>query len=231
MWRTQGGKDVIEMARPSPGPVLARLRRQSAKVIVVVAMFFMVALLVWEATLVPNHPGRSRAIPREMMLGIPGVNPLIPIWYGILGLIVAIVVHEFAHGILTRVGKMAIKALGLVFAIVPMGAFVEPDEDAHATTSKKNRMRVYAVGPATNIIVAFLFVLLFSQAIGDARRRPSAEGPVIIQRGRRFARPNRPDSGYGCQILSIDGVNVTDWIPGRTFTAPADWLSCQRDIY
>jgi membrane-associated protease RseP (regulator of RpoE activity) len=216
MWRTQGGKDVIEwLSRPAR---FWRVYAGISLVIVFVAMFSMFALLVWEVTLVPNIPAESAPSP-VMLLGIPGVNPLIPIWYGILGLIVAIVVHEFAHGILTRVGKMAIKALGLIFAVVPMGAFVEPDEDALRTTSKKNRMRVYAVGPATNIMVAFLFVLIFSQAM-VTQAAPIYEGPVIMNNV-DDSPADLADLGYGCQILSIDGVNVTDLDSWANVTAPA----------
>ena len=40
---------------------------------------------------------------------------LIPIWYGILGLAVAMLFHEFAHGILTRVADTKVKSLGLLY--------------------------------------------------------------------------------------------------------------------
>ena len=33
------------------------------------------------------------------MIGLPGLNPVIPLWYGILALVIAMVVHEFSHGI------------------------------------------------------------------------------------------------------------------------------------
>lgn len=216
MWRTQGGRNLIEwLSRPAR---FWRVYAGISLVLVFVAMFSMFSLLVWEVTLVPQIPAESAPSP-IMLLGIPGINPLIPIWYGILGLIVAIVVHEFAHGILTRVGKMGIKALGLIFAVVPMGAFVEPDEDALRTTEKIKRMRVYAVGPATNIIVAFLFVFLFSSVM-VSQAAPIHEGPVIMSTiGDGPA--DVADLGFGCQVLSIDGVNVTNLESWVNVTAPA----------
>ncbi|MDD1773881.1 MAG: site-2 protease family protein, partial [Methanomassiliicoccales archaeon] len=82
--------------------------------------------------------------------------------YGILGLVVAIVVHEFAHGVLTRVGGIKVQSLGLVFLVFPIGAFVEPDEKELQQTTRNKRAKVYAVGPATNIVVALIVLSIFS---------------------------------------------------------------------
>ncbi|MFA5311828.1 MAG: site-2 protease family protein [Methanomassiliicoccales archaeon] len=222
MWRTQGGKDVIER--------LAKPKRfwngyaAVSKAIVVLAMVFMVALLIWEAFLVSSIPAED-APGVEMMLGIPGVNPLIPIGYGILGLIVAIVVHEFAHGILTRVANIPVKALGLVWLIIPMGAFVEPDEEGITKTERKKRMNIYAVGPATNVIVALICALLFSSVV-VAAAEPVADGPVIL--GVLDDSPaDRFGLEYGCQIISINGTSISsldDWYSIPDFT-PGDNVS------
>jgi membrane-associated protease RseP (regulator of RpoE activity) len=87
-------------------------------------------------------------------------------------------VHEFAHGILTRVGKMTVKSLGLLFMVVPIGAFVEPDEEQLAKVDRGRRSRVFAVGPATNIITAFLVVGLF--AWGFMGSMEQAEQGVVL---------------------------------------------------
>ena len=128
--------------------------------IVMVFMFIMFALLVWQSFIVVRIP--PGVIQPQQMLGIPGVNPVIPLWYGIFGLAVAMLVHEFAHGILARAGKITVKSLGLLYMVVPIGAFVEPDEDQLAQVDRGRRSRVFAVGPATNILVAFLVVGVFA---------------------------------------------------------------------
>ncbi|QLH74045.1 MAG: site-2 protease family protein [Methanomassiliicoccales archaeon] len=203
MWRTQKGKDLIER--------LSRPKRfwngyaALSKAIVVVTMAFMVGLLVWEAFLVSRIPAESAPGP-EMMLGLPGINPLIPIWYGILGLVIAIVVHEYAHGILTRVSDIAVKSLGLVFVVFPMGAFVEPDEEAISKTARKKRMNIYAVGPATNIILAFLFAFLFA-SVAVASVEPVDDGPVVL--GVLNGSPaDMAGIGYGYQVLKLNGVYI-----------------------
>lgn len=209
MWRTQGGKDVIE--RLSKPKRFWNIYASISKGVVVVAMFSMFALLVWEAFLVNQIPADAAPTP-EMMLGIPGINPLIPIWYGILGLIVAIVVHEFAHGILTRVGNISVKALGLVFVIIPMGAFVEPDEEGITTTDRKKRMNIFAVGPATNIILALICAILFSSVIVSSAQ-PVGDGPVVL--GYVDGSPAQlAEIGYGHQMVSFNGTTVhslDDW--------------------
>lgn len=86
---------------------------------------------------------------------IPGVT--IPFLYGILGLVTVLVVHEIGHGIIARSEKITLKSLGLVFfTIIPIGAFVEPDEDELKKTSWTARLRVYAVGSFSNILLAAL---------------------------------------------------------------------------
>lgn len=220
MWKTQGGKNIIE--RLSKPERFWRFYAALSKAIVVVAMFSMFALLLWEAFLVGNIPASAAPSP-EMILGIPGINPLIPIWYGILGLVVAIIVHEFAHGILTRVGKMAIKSLGLVFVVLPMGAFVEPDEEAIVKADRKRRMNIYAVGPATNIILALIMAVLFS-SVTVASAQAVNDGPVVM--GYVNGSPaQHSDIGYGYQVVAWNGIaidsieqwqNVTGYGPNTT---------------
>ncbi len=144
--------------------------------IVLLFMFLMLALLVWQAFIVVRIP--PGLIKPQQMLGIPGVNPVIPLWYGILGLAVAMMVHELAHGILSRVGKVIVKSLGLLFMVVPIGAFVEPDEEELSKIDRKRRSRVFAVGPATNIIVGMVVVMVFAWGFMGSVE-PVEEGVVL----------------------------------------------------
>jgi membrane-associated protease RseP (regulator of RpoE activity) len=146
--------------------------------VVYTAMILMFLLLLYQATLVHRIPANKAPSP-QMMIGLPGLNPLIPIWYGILGLAVAMIVHEFAHGILTRVADTEVKNLGLLYLIVPMGAFVEPDEEAVEKLPRSKRIRLFAVGPATNIFVAFLCVFLFAWGF-IAALEPEQDGMIVL---------------------------------------------------
>jgi len=215
MWSTQRGKNLINwLARPKRFWLFYAM---VAKWVCLVVMFLMMALLLWEATIVPSIPAES-APGLDMMLGIPGINPIIPLWYGIIGLVVAIFIHEFAHGILTRVGNMAIRSMGVLLLIVPMGAFVEPDEEALVKAEKHKRMSVYAVGPATNIIVGLVCALLFSSAMMGSVE-PVRDNPIIVS----VAEDGPADMAglsFGAQILMIDGQNITTYEDYASFAAP-----------
>ncbi|UCE37530.1 MAG: site-2 protease family protein [Thermoplasmata archaeon] len=175
MWRTEKGKKLIEkLARPKR---IWRWYGNVSVAICLVTMILMMVFLIWTTTLVSRIPRESAPSP-QLLLGIPGVNPIIPLWYGILALAVAIIIHEFAHGILSRVGKLKLKSLGIIYFLFPWGAFVEPDEEELRTTTKKKRMRIFAAGPSTNIIFAIICALIFSWGfIGSIS--PVTEGVFI----------------------------------------------------
>jgi len=215
MLRTTGGKRLIDR--------LAKPKRfwlsfaTVAKVICLLVGIFIMALLVWEATIVNQIPA-DRAPSPQMILGIPGINPVIPVVYGIIGLVVGIVVHEFAHGILTRVGNLKVKTLGVVLLIVPLGAFVEPDEEDIVKTDRKRRMNIYAAGPAMNIVVAAICAMLFCVAFMGSVT-PVRENPVVTGVG-----SNSPASvaglNFASQITEINGASIRSLTDFTNLSAP-----------
>ncbi|MFO7619065.1 MAG: site-2 protease family protein [Thermoplasmata archaeon] len=160
MWKTQRGKEFIENIANSKKRLVKAYGRISVG-ITGASMVTMTSLLLLSAYLVATR-ARDIDIEPHMLLGLPGLNPMIPLWYGILGLVVAMVVHEFSHGLLTILAKVKLISLGVMFFIFPMGAFVEPDEEAIKKVEKKKRVRMYSAGPASNIIVAGVFSVIFS---------------------------------------------------------------------
>jgi membrane-associated protease RseP (regulator of RpoE activity) len=119
-----------------------------------------------------NVPGVSPFIPatKEGKVGLvaPGTGIFIPIWYALLGIIITVIFHEFAHGILARVHKINLKSTGIVtLGILPIGAFVEPDEKELDKGGSLEKMRVFSVGSFSNFIIAIISfsLLLFSPLI------------------------------------------------------------------
>ncbi len=160
MWKTGRGRALIDrLARPKR---FWKAYGDLSIIIVAATMIATTFLLLWEATLVTSPAIRANPPSPDLLLGIPGVNRLIPVGYGIFGLAVAIVLHEFCHGILSRAVDVKVRSVGAVFLVVPIGAFVEPDEDELRALPPRQRSRLYAAGPATNILLALLFGFLFS---------------------------------------------------------------------
>ncbi len=126
--------------------------------IMMVVLTFLMISSVGTASQVPEE----RALKANEVLALPGINPLMPFWYSLVGLIVAVVLHEFAHGILARVGRLKVKSMGVLFLIIPIGAFVEPDEEEMEEAPKHVRRKVYSVGPGMNFFVAIVCALIFS---------------------------------------------------------------------
>lgn len=97
-----------------------------------IAMFLVIALsdlALYTSFLNGNvpEPGRYNA-PRNIFL-IPGVNEFIPFTWGVIALVVTLVVHEFSHAILCRVEGIRVKSMGILYALVPIGGFAEPDDE------------------------------------------------------------------------------------------------------
>ncbi len=85
----------------------------------------------------------------------------IPLVEGVVGIFVALLVHEGAHGVVARKFGIAIRRAGIITAgLVVLGAFVEPDEEEFR--NHPGRAEVYGAGPAANIL---LFLILFALMI------------------------------------------------------------------
>ena len=101
----------------------------------------------------------ARDVTRELgpatYLLLPGINPLLPIFYGWLAIVLAIVIHEGAHGIIARNRGLKVKSSGLLFfLIIPIGAFVDVDEEQIAKAKPRDSSRIMAAGVGGNIVAA-----------------------------------------------------------------------------
>ena len=126
--------------------------------------------------------------------------------YVVAGFAIAIAVHELAHGILAVVGKIRLASLGLLVAVIPIGAFVEPEEDDLKAASGRTRMRLYAAGPATNLLFAALCMLVLVGIVGPAAS-PVTDGAIVTD-----VAPDSPAAFYGLnpwgEIVSVEGAPV-----------------------
>ncbi len=127
--------------------------------LVLLFLFLGIALLLYESYLATQ----IRVIaspPLSYYLVLPGINPAIPVVYGSVALIFAVVIHELMHGITARKHGLPVKSVGVLFMIIPVGAFVEPEQEALMAADPIVRRRVFAVGPAINIVIAIICFLL-----------------------------------------------------------------------
>ena len=224
MWRTNKGKELVEK--------LSSYKRfwdfygRACLWICAGAMFTIMILLLWEATLVSKI---DKAPSPELILGIPGINPIIPVGYGILALVVGIAVHEIAHGIMTRNGGMRVLSLGLLFLVFPVGAFVEPDEKQIQATTRSKRSKVFAAGPATNIIVAMILLVMFSSLMMSSLE-PVHEGALatgVVDGSPLEVAGVRPNS----LIVSVGGTAITSMVDLDNRAAPDPGATVTVEYY
>ncbi|MBN1763403.1 MAG: site-2 protease family protein [Methanomicrobia archaeon] len=191
MIRTKRGERLLE--RLSTGTRRERFWRVYANigtVLVLIAMVFMFVLVAYGtyATFMAHPEPTEINEPRNWLL-IPGLNEFIPLsaW---VGFVIALVVHELSHAVLSTVEKIKVKSMGLLVALVPIGAFAEPDseqlfgekekekkkrgepgkEGIEARESKgtvkkvatsRERTRILSAGVTSNFCVAFVAFSLF----------------------------------------------------------------------
>ena len=105
--------------------------------------------------------------PIQSYLLLPGLNPVIPVIYGIIGIVVAVVIHEGMHGVIARRLKLPVRSTGLLFfLIVPIGAFVEIDDKEIQKSKFRDSGRIMAGGPGSNIIVALVALAILLVIVG-----------------------------------------------------------------
>ncbi|MCD6502807.1 MAG: hypothetical protein DRN30_03795 [Thermoplasmata archaeon] len=94
----------------------------------------------------------------RLAVALPGLNPIIPISYGIVALIIAVVVHEISHGIVARSEKLEIEDTGVLFFLIPLGAYVNVKEEQLKEASPRTRIKVFSSGPAINVVFALVLL-------------------------------------------------------------------------
>ena len=137
-----------------------------SRLISVILFFLMMYMLVMALIALPSRLGGG-GIGIKYALAIPGFNPMLPLTYGIIALFVAMVVHEMGHGIQSRANDCEVDSTGLLYGVVPLGAFCEPNEEDLAKASRGAQMDVYSAGISVNTILAIISFALMVLVIGS----------------------------------------------------------------
>lgn len=170
------------------------------------AMVTVVVVLILDAAIALRVPASSAPSPAEA-LGIPGINPIIPLGYGLVALIIGVVLHELLHGVLARSQSIGVKSLGILWCVIPVGAFVEQNDVEMMAATRRRRDRVAAAGVLANFVLAALFFVVLSAAISSSVQ-PNADGVGIA-----YVVPNTPAANAslasGDIITAINGTPVT----------------------
>jgi len=209
-WHTKRGREFLNR--------LARHRRfwrawgnvgVGIAIVVMVGFGIVVFLSAVAIGLSPEQAADSPIRNPQNALVIPGVNDFLPLSVApeiIAGLLIGMVVHEGGHGLLCRVEDIDIESMGIaMFAFIPIGAFVEPDEDDRMRANRGAQTRMFAAGVTNNFAVtAITFALLFGPIAGSIAVAPGvAVGDSFAGSGAAAA-----GIGYGDRITAVNGTGV-----------------------
>jgi len=177
----------------------------------VCASVALMAFMVWAIL----STGSGHGLPSGVIMSGPGqpdlgIVAIVP--YIILGLGTAVLVHESLHGILSVAGNIKVESMGVLLALVPIGAFVEPNESELSRASTMTRLRLFSAGPAANLIVALLLMVILIGFLGPAAK-PISSGAIVTQVG----------SGSPAEVSGISVWSEVTGVGGERISTSADF--------
>ena len=130
--------------------------------VIIVSVFITVMLFISVRYTLMVQPEPTGIYKPQNLLLIPGLNEYVPSTFAVwLAFIITIAVHEFGHAILCRVENIKVRTMGALIAVIPIGFFVEPDEEELEKTTGMPKVRMFGAGITNNLVVGFAcFVLL-----------------------------------------------------------------------
>ncbi|MFH1234149.1 MAG: site-2 protease family protein [Candidatus Diapherotrites archaeon] len=175
----------------------------------------------------PSCPNVAPLLPGIQLPQMPFVIPI----YAWLGIFFAMLVHEAGHGIKALHERVKVKSSGvMLLGFLPLGAFVEPDEEMLKVVGEKARIGVFSAGPSINllsllplfIILLFIFAFILLPA-SDALEKAYVGGVDHVEISDVKATlgfcGNPPSPAYGklekgMRVVSVNGMeikNTIDW--------------------
>ncbi len=134
-------------------------------ILTILSGIILTVFLVFSAITSLVTPRKPIAI--QDMLLIPGLNQYIPstiaVW---IALVLAIIIHEAGHGILSRVENIRVKSTGILTLLIPIGAFVEPDDEDVEKAPLKTKLRIFAAGITNNLVFGVICLVILGLLLG-----------------------------------------------------------------
>ena len=105
----------------------------------------------------------QQAVSVQPIVPVPGLFVSFETFpYLVFALSIVVITHELSHGIASLAGKVPLKSTGAFFGHVLLGGFVEPDEEKLNQAGEVTKLRVFAAGSYTNLVLGVLCIVLLS---------------------------------------------------------------------
>ncbi len=111
---------------------------------------------------------------------IPGPVFSVPFWYWLIAIFIIAVTHETMHAVFIRLEKVPVKNYGiLMLLLLPIGAFVDPDNNRIKRLSILKKLRIFAAGSFANFVVALIAIGIFISGVFAFGTATDTSGVVI----------------------------------------------------
>jgi len=195
----------------------ARFNTYLMPAITALAIFLIVGALMGVLANAQAREGMRGIGPAANLL-IPGVNPFLPITYGLAALVITIIIHEAGHGIVARVHNIRVDSTGIVlFLGIPVGAFVNIERDELNRATLKQKSAVLTAGPLNNMILAGACLLAMYFVVSTLS--PLPPDPSAPQFGVTVVSVN---GGSLAEGMGIEAESVIQYIAGQQITSLED---------
>jgi membrane-associated protease RseP (regulator of RpoE activity) len=198
-------------------------------VVVVSALMTFLLFLSLQTTIV-YKPEPTAVNELRNIFAIPGLNDFIPLTIAVLiGLIVTMVIHEFGHAILCRVESIRVKSMGILVPVIPIGAFVEPDEEDQERTKGLAKMRMFGAGITNNILFGLACFALVIFLLGFAVPLSTPQLHSVLDKSPAYAAGVPPNG----MIREVNGIPVSGRDEVATLlntTKPGDTITLLVDV-
>jgi membrane-associated protease RseP (regulator of RpoE activity) len=147
--------------------------------VIIVSVFITLMLFISVRYTLLVQPEPTGIYKPQNILLLPGINEYVPstlaVW---LAFIITIAMHEFGHAILCRVENIKVKTMGALIAVIPIGFFVEPDEEELDKTKGMAKVRMFGAGITNNLVVGFscFFLLILCMGLVSPVSQPVIHG-------------------------------------------------------
>ena len=221
MLKTRMGRGLIDS-------IAARRRFWKAYGTVSVIVTFATTIVFTLLFLVAIYlASQGRTLPSASIseIGQPGVSPIAFVVFAVIGFGIAVLFHELVHGVLSVIAKIKVESMGILLLLVPIGAFVEPNDKELKKAPRSARLRLFSAGPATNLFVGVVVMAVLVGFVAPAATSTS-EGAVVTS-----VAPGSPAEVSGIatwsRITGVGGEPIRDSSDFRnvSFVTPGSLIS------
>ncbi|RZN62036.1 site-2 protease family protein [Methanonatronarchaeum sp. AMET6-2] len=208
-WRTEKGRKAMDyIARRWRSPLK---KLGTINIIISLAAILIVTIfLAFQLFIIFLGPDLIGDVAITDAILLPGLA--LPIIFGLIALIVAVVIHEFSHAIYARVEDIGVESVGFgLLAILPL-AFVEPKVEDIKESGRMQKLKMFSSGPASNIYLAAISIIIVFLII-TATFTPVSPGIGIVD----------VESGSPADLAGIQEDMIITGINGETIESHGEF--------